>query len=199
LPEPDWPAQQVEEHMRSFSYCDLINTSVHEAYPGHFVQFLWLRNAPSKVRKLIGCSSNDEGWAHYCEQMMLDEGFGAGEKDLRLIQLHDALLRACRYMVGLKMHCRGMSLQEAIDYFMKEGFMEKANAEREAKRGTSDPTYLVYTLGKLEILKMRDDYRKLKGSSYTIKEFHNQFMKPGYPPLKIVREEMMMSNDKEQH
>jgi len=193
LPEHDWTPQQVEEHMRSFSYCDLINTSTHEAYPGHFVQFLWLRSAPSKVRKLIGCSSNDEGWAHYCEQMMVDEGFGKGDKELRMIQLHDALLRACRYMVGLRMHCRGMTLPEAVDFFMKEGFMERTNAEREAKRGTSDPTYLVYTLGKLEILKMRDDYRKLKGTDFKLKEFHNQFMKSGYPPLKIVREEMFSS------
>jgi uncharacterized protein (DUF885 family) len=191
LPEKDWPAQRVEEHMRSFSYQDLLNTSVHEAYPGHYVQFLWVNINPSKVRKLTGCGSNVEGWAHYCEQMVVDEGLGSGDLKLRLAQLHDALLRCCRYLVAIKMHSEKMTVQEATDFFVKEGFQERANGEREAKRGTSDPTYLVYTLGKLQIINLRDEYKKLKGQDYSLKAFHDAFLSTGCPPVKLVRAELL--------
>jgi len=191
LPEKDWPAKRVEEHMRSFSYQDVLNTSVHEAYPGHYVQFLWINTNPSKVRKLIGCGSNVEGWAHYCEQMMVDEGLGSGDLKLRLAQLHDALLRCCRYLVAIKMHTEKMTVEEATDFFVREGFQERANGEREAKRGTSDPTYLVYTLGKLQIIALRDEYKKLKGRDYSLKAFHDAFMSTGCPPVKLVRAELL--------
>jgi uncharacterized protein (DUF885 family) len=191
LPDPTWTASKAEEHMRSFSKLDLLNTSIHEAYPGHYVQFLWGKLLPTNVRKEMGCGSNAEGWAHYCEQMMLDEGFGNGDPKLRLVQLHDALLRVSRYMVGIKMHTQNMSLDQGIAYFMKEGYQERANAEREAKRGTSDPTYLMYTLGKMQILALRDDYRKMKGADFSLKEFHDRFLSLGYPPLKLVRAEML--------
>ncbi|HEY9714999.1 MAG TPA: DUF885 domain-containing protein, partial [Chroococcales cyanobacterium] len=187
LPAPDWSAEKTEEHMRSFSFPDVLNTSIHEAYPGHFVQYLVGEEAPSTTRKLLGCASNDEGWAHYCEQMMVEEGFEGGDPKYRMVQIHDALLRVCRYIVGLRMHTRNMTLDQGVQFFIKEGYQEKTNAEREAKRGTMDPTYLVYTLGKLEILKLRDDYRKLRGSHFTIKEFHDRFLRVGYPPLKLVR------------
>jgi hypothetical protein len=187
LPEPTWTPQKTEEHMRDFCRMDLINTSVHEAYPGHYVQFLWLKQAPSKIRKLVGCSSNGEGWAHYCEEMMLEQGLGNGDRKLKLVQLHDALLRVCRYIVGIKMHTAGMTLEEGITFFMNEGFQERTNAEREAKRGTIDATYLVYTLGKMEILSLRADYKKAKGTEFSLKEFHDRFLAQGFPPLKIVR------------
>lgn len=191
LPEKDWPPKRVEEHMRSFSYQDLLNTSVHEAYPGHYVQFLWVNINPSKVRKLTGCGSNVEGWAHYCEQMMVDEGLGSGDLKLRLAQLHDALLRCCRYLVAIKMHTDKMTVAEATDFFVREGFQERANGEREAKRGTSDPTYLVYTLGKLQIISLRDEYKKLKGKEYSLKSFHDAFLSTGCPPVKVARAEML--------
>lgn len=191
LPEPTWTAQHAEEHLRSFSYPDLINTSVHEAYPGHYEQFLWSKQFPSKTRKIISVSSNYEGWAHYCEQMMLDQGLKDNDQKLRLVQLHDALLRNCRYIVAIQMHAKNMTLDQAIDFFMKEGYMERANAEREAKRGTMDPTYLVYTYGKMQILAMRDEYKKLKGSAYSLKDFHDRFLKCGAVPLKIVRTELL--------
>ncbi len=192
-PESNWTPSHIEEHMRAFSNSDLLCTSIHEAYPGHFVMYLHVkRSAPTKVRKLIGSGLTDEGWAHYCEQMLLDQGFGKGDKKLKLVQLHDALLRCCRYIVGLKMHTRGMSMADGVKFFMEEGYQEKANAEREAKRGTSDPTYLVYTLGKLDILALRDDYKKLKGTQYTLQDFHDRFLGAGYPPLKIIREEMII-------
>jgi len=195
LPEPGWSAQKTEEHMRSFSRLDLLNTSIHEAYPGHYVQFLWVPHLPSKVRQVIGCGTNAEGWAHYCEQMMLDQGFGGSDAGtaakLRLVQLHDALLRVCRYIVGIRLHVKGMTVDQGIDFFMREGYQERANAERETKRGTMDPTYLMYTLGKLEILKLREDYRRLRGDQFSLKEFHDSFLKQGFPPVKIVRAYML--------
>jgi uncharacterized protein (DUF885 family) len=196
-PEPDWTPAHVEEHMRAFSNSDLLCTSIHEAYPGHFVMYLHVKQtAPTKVRRLIGSGLTDEGWAHYCEQMLLDEGFNKGDKKLKLVQLHDALLRNCRYIVGIKMHTRGMSLQDGTKFFIEQGYQEKANAEREAKRGTSDPTYLVYTLGKLDILALRDDYKKLKGAGFSLRDFHDRFLSSGYPPLKIIREEMIVTPEK---
>lgn len=194
LPESTWSKQQIEEHMAGFNRGTIISTAVHEVYPGHYVQFLWLKDVPSKVRKLIGCSSNAEGWAHYSEQMMLDEGYGNGDLKLRLGQLQDALLRNARYIVGIRMHTGNMTYDQAIDFFVKEGYQTRANGERETKRGTADPTYLYYTLGKLEILKLRADYKAMKGSSFSLEEFHNTFLKQGFPPIKIVRR-AMLGND----
>jgi len=178
----------------------VISTAVHEAYPGHYVQFLWVQRAPSKIRKLLGCGSNAEGWAHYTEQMMLDEGYGRAavseEKDthfleLRLGQLQDALLRNARYIVGIGMHTGTMTFEQGVDFFEKEGYQSHANAVRETKRGTRDPTYLVYTLGKLQILKLRDDYRKKTGASFTLQQFHDEFLRQGFPPVKIVRRALL--------
>jgi len=191
LPEPGWSAERTEEHMRFSNRPDILVTSIHEAYPGHYTQFLWSKKLDSKVRKLIDCGTNVEGWAHYCEQMMLDEGFGNGDKKIRLAQLHEALLRVCRYIVGIQMHTKGMTYDEAVAFFVNEGYQEKANAERESKRGTSDPTYLVYTLGKLQILALREDYKKLKGASFNLKDFHDKFLSEGGPPIKVVREELL--------
>lgn len=191
LPESTWSADRTEEHMRSFCKYDLLNTSVHEAFPGHYLQGLFNRTAPSKTTKIIGCNSNVEGWAHYTEQMMVEQGLDNNDPKLKLTMIHDALLRACRYMVGIKMHTKGMSMNEGIEYFVKEGYTEKANAERETKRGTKDATYLVYTLGKMQILALRDDYQKAKGNAYTLKDFHDRFLATGCPPISIIREIML--------
>ena len=196
LPEADWTAERTEEHMRSFCTQDLLNTSVHEAFPGHYLQGLWNRNSPSKTTKILSSNSNVEGWAHYCEQMMVEEGLQNNDPKLKLTMLHDALLRCCRYIVGIRMHTKGMTMQQAIDFFVKEGYMEKANAERETKRGTMDATYLVYTLGKLQILELREDYKKAKGANYSLKDFHDRFLATGCPPVKIIREIMLGSNTK---
>ncbi len=199
LPEKDWTPEHVREFMAQFNYDTLTSVATHEAYPGHYVQFLWVQNAPSKVRKLVGCASNAEGWAHYAEQMMLDEGYGKsanGGSDqkylkLRLGQLQDALLRDARYIAGIEMHTGKMSFEQAVDFFVKQGFQSHAVAETETKRGTADPTYLVYTLGKLEILKLREDYKQKLGAKFNLQEFHDQFLKQGYPPVKIVRKAML--------
>jgi uncharacterized protein (DUF885 family) len=191
LPEPDWSKERTESFMGQFNRETMIAVAVHEVYPGHYVQFLWLPSAPSKVRKLLGCGSNAEGWAHYGEQMTLDEGYGNGDPKLRLGQLQDALLRDARYIVGISMHTGKMTFDEAVQFFQKEGYQAQAVAEVEAKRGTSDPTYLVYTLGKLEIMKLREDYKQEMGSGFSLQKFHDTFLQQGFPPIKIVRETML--------
>jgi uncharacterized protein (DUF885 family) len=185
LPEPGWKPAQVEEHLQSFNRGVITSTAIHEAFPGHYVQFLWMKNLQSKTRKLLYANSNVEGWAHYCEQMMLDEGFGSTDLKLRLGQLQDALLRNARYIVGIQMHTGNMTMEQGIDFFVKEGMQVRGLAERETKRGTSDPTYLYYTLGKLEILKLRKD------SGKPLLQFHDEFMKQGGAAIKIVREAML--------
>ena len=194
LPEPTWPAEKTRSWMEGFNRGTIISTAVHEAYPGHYVQFLWEPQFPSKVRKLIGCGTNIEGWAHYTEQMMLDEGYGNGDPKLRIGQLQDALLRNARFIVGIEMHTGKMTLRQATDFFVKQGQQTPAVAAREAQRGTSDPTYLVYTLGKLEIMKLRADYQQKVGASFTLQQFHDQFMKQGTPPIPIVRRAMLGSD-----
>ncbi len=194
LPEAGWGPRQVEEHMAAFNRGTVISTAIHEAYPGHYVQFQWLQQAPSKTRKLLWASSNAEGWAHYCEQMMLDESYHSGDLGLRLGQLQDALLRDARYIVGLEMHTGRMTFEQGIEFFMREGYQTRAVAERETKRGTADPTYLVYTLGKLQILKLREDYRRMQGTRFHLREFHDRFLRQGVPPVKIIRR-ALLGND----
>jgi uncharacterized protein (DUF885 family) len=203
LPDPSMKPDEVEGYMHSFNAGTLISTAIHEAYPGHYIQFLWLPQAPSRVRKLLGANTDAEGWAHYCEQMMLDEGYGqpgAGAKDereakfLRLGQLQDALLRNARFIVGIEMHTGKMSFDEAVAFFQKEGYQPKETAIVETKRGAGDPTYLYYTLGKLEIMKLREDMKKKQGTAFSLEEFHDNFLRQGFPPIKIVREAMLGDN-----
>jgi uncharacterized protein (DUF885 family) len=200
LPDPSMKPEEVEGYMHSFNVGTVISTAVHEAYPGHYIQFLWLPQAPSRVRKLQGANTDIEGWAHYTEQMMLDEGYGqpgAGAKDereakfLRLGQLQDALLRNARFIVGIQMHTGKMSFDEAVAFFQKEGYQSKETAVVETKRGAGDPTYLYYTLGKLEILKLREDVKKKEGAAFSLEKFHNDLLRQGFPPIKIVREALL--------
>jgi uncharacterized protein (DUF885 family) len=190
-PDPKWTADRTEGWMESFNNSMIPGTAIHEVYPGHYVQFLWISHLHSKIRKLFFCGSNAEGWAHYSEQMMLDEGYGNGDPVLRMGQLEDALLRNARFIVGIQMHTGNMTLDQAKDFFIKEGYQLASVADVETKRGTSDPTYLVYTLGKLQILKLREDYRKKQGKDFTLLDFHDKFMQQGGVPLKIVRKDML--------
>ena len=185
LPDPSLKPHETEEYMLGFNRGVITSTAIHEAFPGHYVQFLWIQRLQSKTRKLLFANSNVEGWAHYCEQMMLDEGYANGDSKLRLGQLQDALLRDARYIVGIQMHTGNMTMEQGVDFFVKEGMQVRAVAERETKRGTSDPTYLYYTLGKLEILKLRKD------SGQPLLQFHDEFMKQGGAAIKIVREAML--------
>jgi uncharacterized protein (DUF885 family) len=193
-PEPSWSAEKTKSWMEGFNRGTIISTAIHEAYPGHYEQFLWAKQYPSKTRKLIACGTNVEGWAHYTEQMMLDEGYGGGDPKLRIGQLQDALLRDARYIAGIEMHTGKMTMAQATDFFVKQGHQTPAVAEREAQRGTADPTYLVYTLGKLQIMKLRADYKQKVGASYTLQQFHDEFMKQGMAPIPIVRR-IMLGND----
>jgi uncharacterized protein (DUF885 family) len=190
-PDPAWTPQQREEHLEHFDRYTLTITSIHEAFPGHYYQALKLRQTPSRVRSALASASFVEGWAHYCEQMMVDEGFGGNNPKLRLAQLDAALLRLCRYVAGIRMHTAGMSYDDAVSFFMREGYQARTNAEREARRGTLDPTYLVYTLGKMEILKLRDDWRARMGDSFRTGDFHDRLLSYGMPPVKILRMAML--------
>jgi len=204
LPEKNWSPKRTAQYMAAFNVGTVVSTSVHEAYPGHYVQFLWVNHTDlSKVRKLITSNTNVEGWAHYCEEMMLDEGYGqpgAGAKNerearlIRLGQLQDALLRDARFVVGIKLHTGQMTLDEARDFFVKEGYQSPPIADVETKRGTSDPTYLYYTLGKLEISKLRADLKKKEGAKFSLEKFHDDFMRQGGAPIKIVRRAMLGDN-----
>ena len=193
LPDPNWSKEKQEEYLEGYNYPLLSNVSVHEVWPGHYTQFLWVKNNPqlSKVRKLTGAGSNAEGWAHYSEEMVLDEGLYNNDPRYRLAQLTDALLRDCRYVVGIKMHTQGMTMDQARKFFVEEGRQVPVVAEMETKRGTGDPTYLMYTLGKLEILKLREDYKRKMGAQFSLQEFHDRFIKAGTPPVKIVRRELI--------
>jgi uncharacterized protein (DUF885 family) len=200
LPDPSMSPGQVEGFMHSFNVGTVISTSVHEAYPGHYVQYLFSGEAPSRVRKVLNANTNIEGWAHYTEQMMLDQGYGqpgTGAKDereakfLRLGQLQDALLRNARCIVGIQLHTGKMTLDQAVEFFQKEGYQSKETAEVETKRGAGDPTYLYYTLGKLEIMKLRADLMKKQGAAFSLEQFHDSFLRQGFPPIKIAREALL--------
>ncbi|MFL6230228.1 MAG: DUF885 family protein [Pyrinomonadaceae bacterium] len=186
-PDPAWDARRREEHLSFYNRYSLPIVAIHEVYPGHYYQGLALTRTHSRVRSALGANSFVEGWAHYCEQMLLDEGFGGGNPKLRLAQLQAALTRLCRYLVGIEMHTRGMSYEEGVEFFVREGYMERTNAEREARRGTLDPTYLVYTLGKMQIIALREDYRRQQGDSFRLSEFHDRLLSYGMPPVKILR------------
>lgn len=185
--EKDWDAKHKDEHLRGFNAPVMDIITIHEAFPGHYVQFLYAKQFPTKTRKLLGCGTNIEGWAHYTEQMMVEEGFGGGDPKVRLAQLSEALLRDCRFVVGIKLHIAGMSVEEGAKVFVEKGFQEPANAYEESRRGAYNPTYLYYTLGKLQIYKLREDYRKARGERYSIESFHNDFVSQGGLPIGLLR------------
>jgi uncharacterized protein (DUF885 family) len=207
--EHDWPEKQKQEWLTAFNYYTSDVVSIHEAYPGHYVQFLHLNASPaSKVEKIFGSYAFIEGWAHYCEKMMLDEGFGGptssspSEEDVkraakyRMAQADEALLRLCRLCVSIKMHTQNMSLDEATKIFQDNCYYEEKPARSEAMRGTFDPGYLNYTLGKLQILKLRDDYKAQEGDSFSLQKFDNELLNHGMPPIRLLREIMLKDQTK---
>src|SRR6266496_1198184 len=207
--ENNWPEKQKQEWLTAFNYYTSDVTSIHEAYPGHYVQFLHLNASPaSKVEKIFGSYAFIEGWAHYCEKMMLDEGFGGpsnsspSEDDVkraakyRMAQADEALLRLCRLCVSIKMHTQNMSVEEATKFFQDNCYYEEKPARQEAIRGTFDPGYLNYTLGKLQILKLRDDYKAQQGDDFSLQKFHNELLNHGMPPIRFLREIMLKDQSK---
>lgn len=191
--EERWSDAEKEEWLTAFNYATLRAVSVHEAYPGHYVHYLHTRNAESMLSRVFGAYSFWEGWAHYAEQMMIEQGYGGGDPRNALGQLMEALLRNCRYICAIRMHTQGMTLDEATRFFMDNAFMEALPARKEAQRGTFDPMYLNYTLGKLMILKLREDYWRAQGGAYNLKRFHDEFLSFGAPPIPLVREMMLGS------
>ncbi len=183
LPDPSWPAERQAQHLTFFNRHALALVSVHEAYPGHYVQALAVRSCPSMVRRVFRSGMFSEGWAHYCEQLYAERPEATAA--LRLHQLSMALLRVCRYVAAIELHAKGMTYEQAVELFVNEGFLERVNAEREARRGTMDPRFLVYTLGKLEILALRQEYLRRTGRS--LREFHNDLLSRGQPPIPLLR------------
>jgi uncharacterized protein (DUF885 family) len=191
LPDPKASAQATREFMKQWYYAAISNVSVHEVWPGHYLQFLYAKQFPSDIRKVFGAATNSEGWAHYCEQMVIDEGFHADDPRYRLAQIQDALLRNARFIVGIRLHTKGMTVAQAEDFFVTEGYQPRPVAVSESKRGTSDPTYGYYTMGKLMILKLREDYKAKMGAQYSLQKFHDTFISLGPLPLPLIRKAML--------
>jgi uncharacterized protein (DUF885 family) len=209
-PENDWTELQKEQWLTSFNYflSDLV--SIHEVYPGHYVQFLHLNaSKASKAEKVFGAETFVEGWAHYTEKMMIDEGFGGGapnakpsEDDVqrsakyRMVQAQAAMLRLCRLCVSIKMHTQGMSVDEATKFFQDNCYMEEKPARAEAMRGTFDIGYGSYSLGKLQILKLRNDYQAQEGDKFSLKKFHDEILNHGMLPIRLLREVLLKDKAK---
>jgi uncharacterized protein (DUF885 family) len=207
--EEAWPDREKQEWLTAFNYYTSDVVSIHEVYPGHYVQFLHLNASPAtKIEKIFGSYAFIEGWAHYCEKMMIDEGFGSAtsstpsEDDVkraakyRMAQADEALLRLCRLCVSLKVHTQNMSIDEATKFFQDNCYYEHKPARQEAVRATFDPGYLNYTLGKLQILKLRDDYKSQQGDDFSLQQFHNELLSHGMPPIRLLREIMLKDQSK---
>jgi len=206
-PENDWASLQKDEWLTAFNFYTADVVSIHEVYPGHYVQFLRLNASPaSKVERIFGSYAFIEGWAHYCEKLMIDEGYGTvanpSEADAkraakyRLAQADEAMLRLCRLCVAIKMHTQKMTVEEATRFFRENCYYEEKPARTEAMRGTFDPLYLNYTLGKLQILKLRDDYKSQEGTNFSAQRFHNELLNHGMPPIRLLRELMLKDKSK---
>jgi uncharacterized protein (DUF885 family) len=171
--------------------------AIHEAYPGHYVQFLHVNaSSASKIEKVYMDYAFTEGWAHYTEQMMIEEGFGNSGNTIeaskyKLAQLNESLVRLCRYCVSIKMHCFGMTVDEAAKFFIDNCYLGEKPAQLEAIRATYDPRSLFYTLGKLQIIKLREDYKKQEGANFSLQKFHDRFLDHGMPTIKQMRENML--------
>jgi uncharacterized protein (DUF885 family) len=192
-PDMTKSADSQTEYLAYFNHPFLVNLSVHEALPGHFTQFLFSKANPdwSLVRKTGHSYTATEGWAHYSEQMMYEQGVGGGGQSLHLAQLSDALLRDCRLIAAVEMHTHGMTLADAAKMMAKECFQPKDVAYKEARRGTADAEYFSYTLGKLMIQKLREDVQAKEGRQFTLAKFHDRFLSSGLVPIKIIRREML--------
>lgn len=200
--DSSWTAKQKEDWLAQFDYYTTENVSIHEVYPGHYTQFLHLNaSSANKIEKIFGSYAFIEGWAHYCEKMMTEEGYGNNGDSVttakyRLAQSGDALLRLCRLCVSIKMHCQHMSVDEATKFFMNNWYQGDQPSRQEAIRGTFDPGYLFYTLGKLEILKLRDDYRRQEGANFSLQKFHDLILDNGMPAIPLLRELLLHDKSK---
>lgn len=189
LPNPSWPEKEQREYIMPWG--NLLATTVHEVYPGHFLHGLWIRRAPSRVQKTIESYSFVEGWAHYTEQLMVEQGFGDDDPQNRLGQLSDALLRNCRFIVSIGVHTEGMTMAEAERRFVDDCYQDKATARQQAVRSTFDPGFFAYTLGKLQILELREHLKSKLGERFSLKRFHDTLLGFGAPPVALIRERVI--------
>ena len=192
-PDPSWPEQEQIDYVPG--QADLMSTSVHEVWPGHFLQFLHSNRAESLVGKLFQNYAFVEGWAHYTEEMMweagLDGGLPGGRAEFRIGQVNKALYRNVRFLCAIGLHTQGMSVEECERMFREEAFQDPGNARQQAYRGTYDPGYLNYTLGKIMIRKLRDDWAAGRGGREAWKAFHDGFLSLGGPPVPLARQRML--------
>ena len=188
--DPAWSAERQEEHLRDFNYATLWSVSIHEAFPGHFLHFEHLRQVESTVRKstFFGPLSLVEGWAHYSEQLMFDQGFQRGDHEAKLGQLAEALVRLTRTVVGIRLHCYDLSVEQGVRLFREHAFLEEGSARREAERGTFDPSYVLYALGKQMMLKLRVDAETAAGDRFSLQAFHDTLLGRGTVPFWMLRE-----------
>lgn len=193
LPDPSWPAQEQADYV--MSHGEIVSTSVHEVFPGHYLQGLWQRSAPTFVQRVFGSYSFGEGWAHYVEQMMVDEGFAADLPEARLGQLSDALLRDCRFVASIAIHVHGKSVDDVKRRFVEDCKQDEASARQQAVRGTFDPGYFAYTLGKLQILSLRDEAQKKLGARFELGKFHDALLAHGAPPVPLIQERVLEALD----
>ena len=191
--DPSWTIERQNEHLRDYNVSALWSISIHEVYPGHFLHYQHLRRVESKARKSImfAPASFMEGWAHYCEEMMIEAGFGGRDPGIKLGQLAEALIRLARFIVCIKLHAEDMSVEQGVRFFRDEAFMEEGSARREAERGTFDPTYLVYSVGKLMLLKLRQDWKQQRGKSFSLRSFHDTLLGQGSAPFWLHRQLML--------
>ncbi|CAN5663253.1 DUF885 domain-containing protein [soil metagenome] len=192
-PDPSWSKEKQDAFVPS--YGNLLFTSVHEVMPGHFVQFLHANRSPSKFGSLFVGYAFAEGWAHYSEEMMWEAGLGNGDPETHVGQISEALLRDCRYLSAIGMHARGMTMAQSKQMFIEQCYQDEGTADQQAARGTYDPAYLNYTMGKLMIRKLRADWTAKHGGRKSWKAFHDTFLSFGGPPIPLVRKAMLGSED----
>jgi hypothetical protein len=188
-PDPSWPPQEQLAYLPG--QADLLFTSVHEVWPGHFLQFLHSNRNPSLVGRLFVGYAFAEGWAHYAEEMMWDMGLGNGSPETHIGQLANALLRNIRFLSAIGLHTGGMTVAESERLFLERGYTDAGTARQQAARGTYDPAYLNYTMGKLMIRKLRDDWSASRGGRSAWRAFHDQFLTYGGPPIPMIRQQMI--------
>jgi uncharacterized protein (DUF885 family) len=194
--DPSWTPERRQDHLRDLNQATLWSISMHEVYPGHFLHFQHLRQVDSTARRSLMMASVAmvEGWAHYCEQMMVDAGFEKHDLTIRLGQLAEALIRIARMIVAIRLHAEDMSVEQGVRFFRDEAFLEEGTARREAERGTFDPSYVVYTAGKLMMLKLREDYKAHAGDKYSLKQFHDTVLRNGVATFQVHRQLMLGDN-----
>ena len=191
-PDPQWSLKERQAYIPS--QADLLFISVHEVWPGHFLHFLHANRSTSKVGRLFISYAFSEGWAHYTEEMMWDIGLGRGAPEIHIGQLVNALLRNVRYLCSIGLHTEGMSVEESERMFREYAYQDPGNARQQAARGTFDPGYLNYTMGKLMLRRLRDDWSASRGGSQAWGDFHDRLLGYGGPPIPLVRAAMLGYN-----